>query len=202
MATIPSPTVGSWSAPRRGRPDPADAPVGRALDDPFDHFADAAERVLARGAPGRGAVGQQRRAVGVPNPVGGPERSGVPTLVRERRRPAREAPLGRRPPSAGGYGNRPHAGSVRSGLPEPLAGLAGDVGPAEADVLERRLAERQQRATLAPPLEPALDQPEAGQQRPARRARAGDGPREGVTGKGDHGGLRRWTIASTHKMAP
>src|SRR3954452_7038372 len=54
-----------------GRPDPIDAPIGQALDDPADHRAIVAERLLARGAPGRGATGQQRRAVGVPNPVDG-----------------------------------------------------------------------------------------------------------------------------------
>src|SRR3954452_5604670 len=131
--TIPSPTVGSWSAPRRGRPDPADAPIVRAVDDPFDHFADAAERVLARGAPGRGAVGHQRRAVGVPNPVGGPERSRVPPLVRERRRPAREAQLGRRPPGAGGYGNRPHATVTRM-----AASREGRIRPARTTCRPRR----------------------------------------------------------------
>src|SRR3954447_5527868 len=44
--------------------------LGQALHDHPRHLADVAENLLAGGTPGGGAVGQQRRAVGVPHPVG------------------------------------------------------------------------------------------------------------------------------------
>src|SRR3954447_13847214 len=44
---------------------------GEALDDHLGHLPDVGEHLLARGAPGGGAVGQQGRAVGMPHVIGG-----------------------------------------------------------------------------------------------------------------------------------
>src|SRR4051794_38471343 len=178
-------------APGRGREDLRLAPgpgeaVGRPRA-PGDHRR--AGRALAHAAVAE--VGAQRRPLQpVPYRAAQAPTLGHRTIPRPRPSASPAGPEGAALPAlpeAGGYRNRPHPGSVGSGPPEPLAGLAGDVGPAEADVLEHRLAERQQRATLAPPLEPGLDQPEAGQQQLADRARAGGGRWKGVTVKGDHG---------------
>src|SRR4051795_4642851 len=43
--------------------------LDQALDDHPGHLADVGEHLLARGAPGGGAVGQQGGAVGVPHPL-------------------------------------------------------------------------------------------------------------------------------------
>src|SRR4051794_17068104 len=184
--------------------------LGQALDDHRRHLADVAEHLLARGAPGGGAVGQQRRAVAVPHAVLGLEdgREGVGAqlaahgasvppagLARPSETAGRAAPAtGRGPPDRSRASSRP---SPRPALPWACA--------CSRDASRRRFRTGDARGALAPRQPwsrrgPASGVPTVVRERaagrsplPRRRGRGADSPpggRRGPSYPGADGAVR------------